>query len=660
MIRYLKGQKAMNSFRPTAIPLLTSDPFFSVWSFSDNLAADHTRHWTGRRQSMCGILTVDGKPFRFMGLAEPFESWFAEGEALRQTSVTVNPTSTVYTFAHPACDLTVTFVSPLLCNRPEVLSRPVSYVFYEIVPVEEGHTFSVYMDASCDLCGDERGQRFVHHAENGHAWIGENEQHVLSGSGDDVRIDWGYLHLVHPNAAVSTVSCRRAWFLKRVSTKMKDRIARETEAELLPFRSMPLVSAESDRLEDVFVFAYDDVHSVEYFGKPADAYCMSVYGSFDAMLKVAVAEADSLRAACEKFDRELIARMEKISPAYAEIGALAYRQAVAAHKLVSADGKLLFLSKENFSNGCMATLDVTYPSVPLFLCLNPELVKGMMRPLFAYARTPEWKLPYAPHDCGQYPLCNGQVYGVKEHVIDEEHQMPVEECGNAILTVAATVRADGDRTFAEENRDLLAKWADYLVEYGYNPGNQLCTDDFAGHLAHNCNLSLKAITALGAYGQLFGEKKYSDAAKEMAAKWVQDARRADGTGYRLTFGGADTWSLKYNIVWDRLLGLGLFDESVGREEQQVYLQNMHRYGVPLDSRADYTKLDWLAWTTVMTDDKTYRDRLYRAIRRMICESVDRIPLTDWYDARDGRCVGFRARSVVGGFYINLLEEDFRS
>ena len=90
---------------------------------------------------MCGILTVDGKPFRFMGLAEPFESWFAEGEALRQTSVTVNPTSTVYTFAHPACDLTVTFVSPLLCNRPEVLSRPVSYVFYEIVPVEEGHTF---------------------------------------------------------------------------------------------------------------------------------------------------------------------------------------------------------------------------------------------------------------------------------------------------------------------------------------------------------------------------------------------------------------------------------------------------------------------------------------------------------------------------------------
>ena len=655
----MKGKKTMNAFRPTAIPLMTTDPFFSIWSFADRLTDDSPRHWTGRRQSMLGVLTVDGVPYRFMGQTDPFESYFADGPALKQTSVTVNPTSTVYTFAHPLCDLTVTFLTPLLCDRPEVMSRPVSYVFYKIVPVEEGHTFEMYIDASCDLCGDEKGQNFVHHVENGHAWIGAAEQNVLNESGDDVRIGWGYLHLVHPNAEVSTRNCRTAFFRKRVSQRTKDRIARETADELLSFRTFPLVSATSEKLSDVFVFAYDDVHSVEYFGKPADAYCMSVYGSFEAMLKIAVAEADSLRAACAEFDRMLVARMEKISSEYAAVGALAYRQAVAAHKAVSVDGKLLFLSKENFSNGCMATLDVTYPSIPLFLCLNPELVKGMMRPLFAYARTAAWNLPYAPHDCGQYPLCNGQVYGVNDGVVDEEHQMPVEECGNAILVVAATVRADGDRAFAEENRDLLEKWADYLVAYGYNPGNQLCTDDFAGHLAHNCNLSLKAIVALGAYGQLFGEKKYTEAAKKMAENWVRDAKRADGIGYNLTFDNPETWSLKYNIVWDRLLGLGLFDESVSREEQAVYLQKMRRYGVPLDSRADYTKIDWLAWTTVMTDDTDYRDKVYRATFRMVCESRDRIPVTDWYDAVDGRCVGFRARSVLGGFYINLLEEDFR-
>ncbi len=650
----------MNDFRPSAYPLLTTDPFFSIWSFSDNLASDHIRHWTGRRQSMCGALIIDGKPYRFMGLAEPFESWFAEGETLKQTSVTVTPTSTVYTFAHPLCDLTVTFLTPLLCDRPEVLSRPVSYVFYKIVPSEEGHQFEIYMDASCDLCGDEKGQSFVHHAEEGHAWIGSGEQNVLCESGDDVRIRWGYLHLVHPNATVTTLNARRAFFRKCVSKHEWERIHREVEPETISYRVMPLVSAMSEKLSDVFVFAYDDVHSIQYFDKQLDAYCMKVYGGFDKMLEKAVAEAEQLRADCAEFDRTFTARMEKVGKEYASIGALAYRQAVAAHKLVvTDDGKILFLSKENFSNGCIATLDVTYPSIPLFLCLNPELVKGMMRPIFDYARTDIWKnIPYAPHDCGRYPLCIGQRYGIVDGVVNEDGQMPVEECGNALLVVCAVARAEGNKTFVEENRDLLDKWADYLLEYGYNPANQLCTDDFAGHLAHNCNLSLKAITALGAYGKLLGIKKYSDTAKKMANDWVKDAKRTDGVGYALTFDDKTTWSLKYNIIWDRLLELGLFDESVSREEQQVYLEKMCRYGTPLDNRADYTKLDWLAWTTVMTDDKDFCDRMYRAIFRMSSETIDRVPLTDWYDAKDARTMVFRARSVVGGFYINLLKEDF--
>jgi hypothetical protein len=278
------------------------------------------------------------------------------------------------------------------------------------------------------------------------------------------------------------------------------------------------------------------------------------------MLKVAVAEAHDLRAECAKFDADLIAKMQKVSPEYAQIGALAYRQTVAAHKLCEIDGKIMFFSKENFSNGCMATLDVTYPSIPLYLIYNPELVRGMMRPIFDYAKSEAWEYPFAPHDCGQYPLCNGQVYGGNQL----KYQMPVEECGNAILTVAAATRADGDRTLADENKELLKAWADYLVEYGYNPANQLCTDDFAGHLAENCNLSIKAIVALGAFGQLFDDAIYSGIAKDMAARWKHDAKKQNGKGWRLTFDRDDTWSLKYNMVWDRLLGLGLFGEDVAR------------------------------------------------------------------------------------------------
>ena len=640
------------SFRPVCTPLITVDPFFSVWSFADRLTDDHTRHWTGKRQALFGAISIDGERFRFMGETRISDDrYFTDAPALEQTALEVTPTSTVYTFSHPACELKVTFLTPLLGDRLEVLSRPVSYIFYEITEREPGHSFQVYFDASVEHCGDDHGQKIIFNNDTGHVWLGSQNQSVLSSKGDDVRIDWGYLHLVHPAACVRKHTHRRLWIQnkERAVTPLSNPAS---------YGDYPILSVVSDQKKDVFVLAYDDIHSIRYNELMVDAYYKTVYGSFEEMLALAVKEADELRAACAAFDAEFTAKLAKISPEYVSLGALAYRQAIAAHKLVDVKGELMFLSKENFSNGCIATLDVTYPSIPLFLVINPELVRAMMRPLIYFAKSETWKFPYAPHDCGTYPFCTGQIYGRENGVLGERNQMPIEECGNAILTVAAALRADGDRSLAEQHRGILTQWADYLIEKGYDPENQLCTDDFAGHLAHNCNLSLKAIVALGAFGQMYGEEKYSKVAKDMAARWEKDAKRACGKGWRLTFDRDDTWSLKYNIIWDKLLGLGLFPERVFEEEIDVYLEKMNRYGVPLDSRSDYTKIDWLAWTTVMADRPEYTKAVYESILRMIEESEDRVPLTDWYFTSTARQRGFQARSVLGGIYINLLPELF--
>ena len=175
---------------------------------------------------------------------------------------------------------------------------------------------------------------------------------------------------------------------------------------------------------------------------------------------------------------------------------MAYRQAIAAHKLVTDEnGDVLFFSKECFSNGCIATVDVTYPSIPLFLLFNTELVKGMLRPIFKYFNSDDWKFDFAPHDVGCYPIANGQVYG--ENAL--ENQMPVEECGNMLITMAAISMSEKNAAFAKENFTALTSWVDYLVINGFDPGNQLCTDDFAGHLSHNSNLSIKAILGIASY-----------------------------------------------------------------------------------------------------------------------------------------------------------------
>ena len=653
---------AADAFRPPAVPLVTIDPYTSCWSFGDKLAGDWPKHWTGAVHAMCGFVRVDGETYRFMGKAPEVR------DEAEQVGLEVRATQTVYRFQVDEVALTVTFTAPLLLGDLELISRPANYITFEAVSTDgQPHAVQIYFDATAEWAVNKRDQQVVWSRPAAEGLdvmrVGTADQRVLATKGDNVRIDWGYFYVAAPTKTARTLiasdAVARGEFVEadvppETDDTQMPRAANDRWPVLAAAFELGQVAAKPVRRH--VIIGYDDIYSVEYFGQKLRAWWRRAEGATaEAMLAAAERDYESILKRCDRFAAELAAAAKKSGgEEYARLCQLVYRQAVAAHKLVAApDGRPLFLSKECFSNGSIGTVDVTYPSAPLFLLYNPTLVEGMMTPIFEYSESGRWKKPFAAHDVGTYPLANGQTY---------REDMPVEECGNMLILAAAIAKArGGDAAFAKRHWQPLTTWAEYLRREGFDPANQLCTDDFAGHLAHNANLSIKAIVALGCYAKLAGAvgqpsaaKEYGELARTLAGKWVAAAATGDHTS--LTFDNKQTWSQKYNLVWDRMLGLDLFPPEVADKEIGFYLTKQNAFGLPLDSRKTYTKSDWILWTATMARNPDDFRALVHPVYRYLNETPDRIPASDWHQTTNGHSMAFRARSVVGGYFMKMLSD----
>jgi hypothetical protein len=806
MLRAPLAAQTAPALRPPAYPLITHDPFFSVWTFNDTLAAAPTRHWSGEEQGLEGIVRVDGKVYQFLGqsapqyraiiattqeqpytaqytLTTPPAGWekpgfsatkwqtgpapFTDNQTLRgtnweggdiwvrrtvqvanpatigplkvlmqhddgaevylngvlltsqpgangryeyfdvpaaarqalrqgenvlamhanshvggefldaglyealpqppgparaqQTSVAVTATQTTYQFKAGPIQLTVNFLSPLLLDELETVARPVSYLTFTAAATDGmAHPVQVLLTESGRLATNTGYQPVSTQAGKagplGWQAVGTSTQAVLGQAGDNARIDWGQAYLAAPFPAKLTTGepqAIRSTFTKTGALPPAPRPL-SGPAQRVALAAVLDLGAVTKATERHLLLGYDDVYSVQYFGQNLRGWWRrDPATTMPKVLQAAEADYGRLRQKSTAFDRKLYADAQAAGgKEYADLCQLAYRQTIAAHKIVAGPkGEVLTFSKENFSGGFIGTVDVTYPSAPLFLLYNNELAKGLLRFIFDYSESRRWKKDFPAHDLGTYPLANDQKYG---------EDMPVEEAGNMLILTAAAVKMDGKPDFARQHWPVLTKWVGFLKRDGFDPANQLSTDDFAGHLARNVNLSVKAIMGIACYGQLarqLGDQKtadeYTALARDYATRWAAMANMGDH--YALTFDKTPgSWSQKYNLVWDQLLGLNIFPKQVAQQEIAYYLTQQQRYGLPLDSRKTYTKSDWIMWTATMADQPADFQALIKPVWQFANDSPTRVPLTDWHETTDAKQVGFQARSVVGGYFIKML------
>lgn len=648
---YLNGEKIyskvgwLNKFQLFPI----DDAIKSKLKKENNVLAIHVANTAGGQWLDAGIVE------------EPDAVQTNAVEEAVQKNLTLNATQTIYDFACGKVDLTLTFTSPLLMNDLDLLSRPVSYVSFKARSNDgKPHDVQLLFSASSDIAANTSAQPIV--AEKNtygnltYLKAGTTAQPLLQKKGDDLRIDWGYMYVAVVKS--SNVDQFISPSLSNFSFNKKPASASNaTGKHLLLNTVISFGKVGANPAEQMIVVGYDDLYSVQYFKQN-----LRPWWNRDSSkiifneLQSALTGYKKILGKCEVFNKKLHTdALNAGGEEYARLCELAYRQSIAAHKLVKApNGDLLFMSKENYSNGSINTVDITYPSAPMYLIYNPDLLKGMMNGIFYYSESGRWTKPFAAHDLGTYPLANGQTYG---------EDMPVEESGNMLILTAAIAKAEGNANYAKQHWQTLTTWANYLLKEGFDPANQLCTDDFAGHLARNANLSVKAIVGIEGYATLAKQLGYADEAKRfhdsaaaMAKRWMQLANAGDH--YSLTFENPSTWSQKYNLVWDKILGFHLFPGEVYNKEIRYYLTKQNAFGLPLDSRRTYTKSDWIMWTATLANNPADFKAIISPIYKYATQTPTRVPLSDWHETTNAKQVGFQARSVVGGYFIKMLQNNW--
>lgn len=674
--------------RPPATPLVVRSPYVSTWLDADILPGNWPRFWTGATKQMTGIAYIDKNAYIFMG--QPTDT--GATRLMTQTNLAVTPTKSIFTLQGGGVTLSITFLSPVEAEDLQKQSVPLSYILVQAKSHDgRAHTVSLYFDISGEWAyGDDNvliqwaSEQIPQKREKGTITtftVTPNTPRVLSEVND--YPSWGTVVWATENQNnLSTQSGQdsvvRAQFVEhgKLNNTMDNTMPRAINDRNPVFAfDFALGQVTTHPTQPItLVLGHVREPAVSYLGTPVPPLWKSFWSTWQEMLAATYDDVQGALKRADAVDTTITRDATRAGGTnYAALCALALRQAFAGTELVGSSSHPWLFLKEISSDGNVSTVDVVYPSAPVFAYTNPYLLRLLLDPLLAYAETGGWPKVFAEHDLGShYPNADGHNDG-------NEEDMPIEETANMLIMAATYAQRAGKEAadFVNAHYTIFKQWADYLNApndstpsrpNALDPLFQNQTDDFTGSIAHSTNLALKGIIAIGAMGILAAtvrntndQQFYHKTAIDLISQWAQlgqdpsqphlDIAYTEGDTAPDT--GAGTSSLKYNAFPDKLLGLNLIPATVLQEEAAWYRQRENAYGIPLDTRHTYTKSDWEMWTAASTEVLSLRQYIIDALYTFANTSPSRVPFTDLYDTVTAQQVGFQARPVIGGLFSLL-------
>ncbi|KAK0199053.1 hypothetical protein F5146DRAFT_118166 [Armillaria mellea] len=656
-----------SAFFPAALPLAVRSPYFQC--YADTRAGNDPNNqwpqfWTESRiLGWSGWIRIDGTTFQL---------WGDSGTVTNLTDFEVTPTRTIFSIHANTTNVNVTFLSPIESSNLVLQSLPFSYVYIDVESNDgQEHSIQLYSDISAEwISGDsakfaqwnttKTDSSAIHAA----ARQSPSSMQEIGNLSEDATVYYAFplgndaTYETNNDTVVRGDFSRNGALFNTVDTNF--RAISDHFVVLGHAVNLNNITSTTSSVVWAIGLVRDPVISFSSTSANNDrsSYFWTAYNTVSDAIDSFLDDFPNAKQRAIALDNKTMSDARQISDNYADLVALAARQALAVDITVSKDSAgqwntsdIMTFMKDVGNSRRVNPVEILYAAFPAYLYFNTTWAGYLLEPLLRYQQSSQYTKNYAAPDLGpSYPTAAGNNSPLLSGAI--------EDSGNMLIMGWAHARFSGDGSSISRYYDLYKEWAEYLVSVTLSPNGYTDADGLA--YTNMTNLAIKgiiAIKAMSEISQAVGRSEDAATYSSKAESYVDLWQTAAGsTGHLLSTYGAtadlSTWSLVYNLFADKLLGTELVDSSIYTNQDTFYSQpdKSGVFGIQYDSSASEAKSHWTMFTAGASNDTTVRDTLISLVHTKAGSNVSAgvFPLT--YYPNNGTSITGQASPGQGAMF----------